>query len=270
VTAWYDVALEVATEGGRQFDPVEMSAWTAYVRKACDRCPETWRQLWYDDVDSFRAKVELALFESLRGIGIWALGYSGERHDLWTALALAKGEIGDETGPTGEARLSSSSRRGQRNGLPVVRDVVEVELSARDDPNGTGLAFVRLSNSGEVDDVGELVDGVTYPVVDSVPWSVVRGSTQRPPVVRPRATPRGRPAATPTRRPARARPSERQIFVQWRDIAGNWSEPETIRVWHRPGGGSAPLPTPTPDAQPSPTLFPTSEPEGIPEESAQP
>jgi hypothetical protein len=126
VTAWYDVALGVATEGGRQFDPIEVSAWTAYVRSACDRCPETWRQLWYDDVDSFRAKVELALFGSLRGIGIWALGYSGTRHDLWTALALAKGEIGDEVPPTGEATLDPSSRQGQRNGLPVVRDVVRV------------------------------------------------------------------------------------------------------------------------------------------------
>ena len=272
VTAWYDVALGVAAEGGRQFDPIEVSAWTAYVRKleACDRCPETWRQLWYDDVDSFRAKVELALFASLRGIGIWALGYSGTRHDLWTALALAKGEIGDEVAPTGEATLDPGSRQGQRNGLPVVRDVVRVELAARDDPDGTGLAFVRLSNAGEVDDFGELVDGVTYPVIESVPWSVVRGSTQRPPVTRPRATPRGRPAATPTRRPAGARPRERRIYVQWRDIAGNWSEPEAIRVWHRPGGGSAPAPTPTPSTEPSPSLFPTAEPETVPEESALP
>jgi spore germination protein YaaH len=268
VTAWYDVALDLATEGGRQFDPVEVSAWTAYVRRACDRCPETWRQLWYDDVDSFRAKVELALFASLRGIGIWALGYSGARHDLWTALSLAKGEIGDEIPPTGEARLDPVSRQGQRNGLPVVRDVVRVELGARDDPDGTGLAFVRLSNTDELDDFGELVEGVTYPVVDSVPWSLIRGSTQRPPVTRPRATPRARPRATPTRRPAAARPSERRISVQWRDIAGNWSEPEVIRVWHRPGGGSAPAPTPS--SEPSPTFPATAEPDISAEESALP
>jgi hypothetical protein len=152
----------------------------------------------------------------------------------------------------------------------VVRDVISVDLSARDDPDGTGLAFVRLSNSGDVDDLGELVSGVTYPVIASVPWSVVNGSTQRPPVTRPRATPRGRPAADPTRRPARARPSERRIYVQWRDIAGNWSEPQSIRVWHRPGGGTAPAPTASPGAEPSPSLFPTAEPEVVPEESAQP
>jgi spore germination protein YaaH len=267
VAAWYDDSLLVALEGGRNFDPVEVSAWTAYVRQACERCPQTWRQLWYDDVDSFRHKVELALDLGLRGIGIWALGYSGELPDLWTALALAHGRISDAMPPTGSATLDPGSVRGRRGGLPVVRNVVALDLSARDDPDGTGLAFVRLSNGPEIADDGALSNGVTYPAAERVSWSLITGSTLRPP----------KGSRQPARTAASSRPGRRTIHVQWRDIAGNWSEPRQIAVWHRPGGGSAPIPTPSPSPAPSepptsstPSPSPAPTPSPAPSEPAVP
>jgi spore germination protein YaaH len=264
VAAWYDDALLVAREGGRQFDPVTVTAWTAYVRTACERCPETWRQLWYDDVDTFRAKAEMALAEGMRGVGIWALGYTGGLPDLWTALALAQGEVTDTVAPTGQAVLNPTSIRGQRDGLPIVGAAVSVDLAGADDPEGTGLAFVRLSNQATVDQGGQLVEGVTYPSVDVASWSLITGSTQQPPSrptrrrpARPRATP------APTRRPAR--PVRRAIHVQWRDIAGNWSQPVALEVWFRPGAvPQTPTPTPSPSpgagASPSPSAIPAVEP----------
>ena len=48
----------------------------------------SWRQLWYDDVDAFGAKVGFALGKGLRGVGIWALGYQGMRPELWSVLRL--------------------------------------------------------------------------------------------------------------------------------------------------------------------------------------
>jgi spore germination protein YaaH len=46
-----------------------------------------WKQLWYDDDSSLRAKYDLVLAEGLAGVGIWALGYDGPNAELWTALA---------------------------------------------------------------------------------------------------------------------------------------------------------------------------------------
>lgn len=73
-TVEYGSALAQAQLTGRLYDDAEASAWSVYQAVACRSCPETWRQLWYDDVDSFRTKVGLALEQGLRGIGIWALG----------------------------------------------------------------------------------------------------------------------------------------------------------------------------------------------------
>ncbi|MET0773070.1 MAG: glycosyl hydrolase family 18 protein, partial [Candidatus Limnocylindrales bacterium] len=78
-TSWYRDALPIARENGRNYDPVAQTAWTTYVvkRPGCANCPETWRQVWYDDVDGFGAKVAFAQEEGMRGVGMWALGYTG-------------------------------------------------------------------------------------------------------------------------------------------------------------------------------------------------
>jgi len=45
-----------------------------------------WKQLWFDDDESLRAKYQLVLDEGLAGVGIWALGYDGALPELWLAL----------------------------------------------------------------------------------------------------------------------------------------------------------------------------------------
>ena len=59
--SWYEDAVSIARDNGRNYDPVAETAWTVYVRKACDTCPEAWRQVWYDDIDGFGAKIRFAL-----------------------------------------------------------------------------------------------------------------------------------------------------------------------------------------------------------------
>ena len=48
---------------------------------------ESWYQTWYDDSLSLSLKYEYANQAGLRGVGIWALGYDGDRPELWGALA---------------------------------------------------------------------------------------------------------------------------------------------------------------------------------------
>lgn len=262
---FYDDAIAQAEQSGRQYDPVGVSAWTAYVlrKPGCARCPEAWRQLWYDDVDSFRTKVEFALGEGLRGVGVWALGYTGTLPDLWSVLHIVTGGLVDTTPPDGEATLDPATTGSVHEGLPVVRDLVTIDLSAQDGAGESGVAFVRLSNGSALDADGSLSEGQTYPVTDAVSWSMVTGLPAESPAPRPTRTPKPRARPTSTPRPT-AKPrivgSMRVIRVQWRDVAGNWSAPVAIHVWYRTGAAptpsTSPSPGPTPSAAPSLSLAP--------------
>ncbi len=251
----YEDALGIARENGRGYDPIAATAWTTYVRRGCDTCPEAWRQVWYDDVDGFGAKIRYALERGLRGIGMWALGYTGGLPGMWTVIDLAHGDLVDTTGPTGRASVTPGTL-GKHAGLPVADGPVSVELRVTDEQGGSGPAFVRLSNDAAVDTTGELVDGATWPSTASVEWSPVDGQVVVPPAPQPTPTPKPgkkksnkpRPTATPAPSEAPVYAGARAIHVQWRDIAGNWSTPVAVDVWYAPEGALGPTPSASPVA----------------------
>lgn len=45
-----------------------------------------WNQVWYEDSTSLELKYDFAIQRNLRGIGIWALGYDGNRTELWNLI----------------------------------------------------------------------------------------------------------------------------------------------------------------------------------------
>ncbi len=234
-TAFYRVSVPRAASAGRLYDAKQASAWSVYGSQACETCPLSPRQLWYDDVDSVRAKVGLARRKGLRGVGIWALGYEGERTELWSALRYAMDRPQDEIAPVGTARISGESVLGQRDELPVVGETVTLELSAMDGIGGSGVAFVRVARRGQVGEDGELKRGTTYPAVESVSVTM--------PDVDPADEVFAPDVVSPSPEPASdevlAEPGVVAIRVQWRDIAGNWSAPVTLRAYFDPGAGAA-------------------------------
>jgi spore germination protein YaaH/flagellar hook assembly protein FlgD len=83
VTVLYETARDLAITNGRRYDPIEGVAWTAYRRETCTStygCVTSWRQVYYEDAVSLKAKYDL------RGAGIWALGYDGTRTELYQAI----------------------------------------------------------------------------------------------------------------------------------------------------------------------------------------
>ncbi len=293
-TSWYRDALPIDRANGRNYDPVAQTAWTVYVvkRPGCANCPETWRQVWYDDVDGFGAKVAFAQEQGMRGVGMWALGYTGPYRGLWNVLGLATGAISDTVPPTGTASIAAGAS-GTEQDLPVVTGDVTLGLSARDE-GGSELAFVRISNDGVLEEDGSLSAGSTWPATSSVRWSLEDGPVVVPPRTRAGRTPRpsGPPPLQPTASgapeasglpaasgaPSSPAPSVaptpipplvqgvRTIFVQWRDVAGNWSVPTAIDVWYAPEGSVMPEPSPSPVPTPSPE--PSPSPEAQPSPSA--
>jgi spore germination protein YaaH len=45
-----------------------------------------WHQVWYDNDSSLGLKYDLAEAKNYKGVGMWALGYDGERQELWNEL----------------------------------------------------------------------------------------------------------------------------------------------------------------------------------------
>ena len=78
----YRTAMKIVAEYGRQWDPVEQAPWVRWQFRNCSTCPLTWRQLYYDDVQSYGLKFDYVNTANLRGVGIWALGYEDSRTEL--------------------------------------------------------------------------------------------------------------------------------------------------------------------------------------------
>ena len=85
----YDTAVALAKQHGRRYDRRDASAWIAYKRRTCSAssgCVTTWREVYYDDAQSLRAKYDMINRYGLRGAGIWALGYDGSRPELYQSI----------------------------------------------------------------------------------------------------------------------------------------------------------------------------------------
>jgi hypothetical protein len=46
----------------------------------------SWYQTWFDNDSSLGLKYDLAIDRNIQGVGIWALGYDGDRPELWNEL----------------------------------------------------------------------------------------------------------------------------------------------------------------------------------------
>lgn len=86
----YSQVYDLVVQYGRRWDPVEQTPWTAYRKQTCTTtygCVTSWRELYYDDAASLKLRYDLVNRTSLRGAGIWALGYEGTHPELRQALA---------------------------------------------------------------------------------------------------------------------------------------------------------------------------------------
>jgi GH18 family chitinase len=88
----YSSAEQLANSYGKLRDNDSQSPWYRYQDSG-------WHQCWYDDSLSLSLKYDLVNQFDLQGVGIWALGYDGDRTELWAALEekfTSTISIGDE------------------------------------------------------------------------------------------------------------------------------------------------------------------------------
>ncbi len=130
------------------------------------------------------------------------------RDEMWWALRNRLRPRLDATPPFGSPALDPEALQGDIDGRAIVEGSAPLLLlGAADEPQGSGLALARIGLSGEVDAEGMLLTGRTYPVVDRIDFPLGDESTG-----------------------GSAQDGPRSIYVQWRDLAGNWSVPVVIEA----------------------------------------
>ena len=65
---------------GLLWDEVSQTSWFRWQEG------DQWNQTWFDDVQSLGKKYDLAIAYNLGGVGMWALGYDGDKQDLWNLI----------------------------------------------------------------------------------------------------------------------------------------------------------------------------------------
>ena len=103
----YEVAVPAADSLGRQYDE---HTETPYA------FPSSKEQLWYDDIESLRAKIAYAVEEDLLGVGFWALNYDGGDDALWEMVREETGATGVEPTDSGQDDSGTWSGEGDSGG----------------------------------------------------------------------------------------------------------------------------------------------------------
>ncbi len=100
-------------------------------------------QIWYDNTESLGAKYDFAVSRNLKGVGIWALGFDGNRTELWDLINNKFGD-GNEIRP--EPPVAFSVRGIEQNGE------IFAELKFSSSPRAIGYIVYESSDGVIFDD----------------------------------------------------------------------------------------------------------------------
>ena len=126
----YAQAVGVAMEHGEYWDSPGETPYTF---------PDSRSQLWYEDLESMRAKVEYAVDAELLGIGFWALNYDGQDPELWEMIHRLTTDDEDTTGTETLLAFASATE------LAYVDEEVVLDASLSE---GSGISFSWIQTGG--------------------------------------------------------------------------------------------------------------------------
>jgi len=76
----YSLAKNTSDQYGELWDGISQTPYCSYLES------NNWYQVWYDSDSSLGLKYDLAEFYSIKGIGMWALGYDSDKPELWDEI----------------------------------------------------------------------------------------------------------------------------------------------------------------------------------------
>ncbi|MEI6275659.1 MAG: glycosyl hydrolase family 18 protein [Prolixibacteraceae bacterium] len=80
----FSAAEGLSVNYGKTFDLTTKVSWMSFRDVS-----NNYRQVWYDDLQSYDGKYELVKSRNLAGIGIWALSYDNGKKEIWNGIQSA-------------------------------------------------------------------------------------------------------------------------------------------------------------------------------------
>jgi spore germination protein YaaH len=122
--------------GGRLWDGDSDTPWTTFLDGSRRM------QVWCEDTESLRSKLQLASERAVGGIGLWALGNEGDDASVWDRIASVFGEAVpvDPPDPPESLNTAPIAQLGASQRVPVGRLAV-LDGTASADPDGDSLSF---------------------------------------------------------------------------------------------------------------------------------
>lgn len=153
--------IDKADVHGLLWDNVSQTSWFRWQEGT------QWNQIWFDDVQSLNKKYDLVLTHNLGGVGMWALGYDGEKQDLWNLINY---KFGPGTLPIPNKPKSFRVIQHNENTLILGFEVVDYAEKYGVYLSTDGIAFEKItestSNSISITNLG--TDTVYYFKVDAI------------------------------------------------------------------------------------------------------
>jgi spore germination protein YaaH/flagellar hook assembly protein FlgD len=160
----YESLTALVREHGRRWDPVEQSPYIAYRRENCTStygCLTSWRQVYYADEASLKARLGMVNEYGLRGAGMWALGYDGGHPELYRAFA--ESFLVDKSAPQAGIRLLSGAQPDEGFVVTWAAEDVSSIMSYDVQVSVNGGAWTTwLSGTRATSDVWLGTDGTGY------------------------------------------------------------------------------------------------------------
>ncbi len=142
----YKSAIVQAEQDSMCWDLISNTSWSVDNN--------TIKQIWFDSDSSLSLKYQLAIENQLKGVGMWALGYDGNRPELWQALRDNFGttEINDEVIPTDVCNITVYPNPATQDLNVRIMNIIEIpDVISIKDPSGRNIDF----NITNIDKTGD-------------------------------------------------------------------------------------------------------------------
>jgi hypothetical protein len=157
--------------GGILWDNISQTAWFRWQEGT------QWFQTWLDDVQALNKKYDLAIAKSLGGVGMWALGYDGDKQDLWNLIDY---KFGSSSLPIPNKPNGFSVTKKNKNTLILEFETMDFAEKYGIYMSRNGLSFEKITESvtNSVSITNLKTDSIYYFKIDAINSSGVSSATE--------------------------------------------------------------------------------------------
>ena len=157
-TFYRDDVLNAVSYGGYIWDNNSQTSWYRWFDTI------DWNQVWSDNEQSIEKKYDLALAESIGGVGIWALNYDGTRPELWDLINTKFGVTAsvEDSFVNNNIRLYPNPTSGIIN-ISNSKKLTKVEVTMK---YLLGQIVLKVQPENKSIDISKLTNGLYFLIIE--------------------------------------------------------------------------------------------------------